>query len=63
MLLARTIRLHPSLDELGIVSLPLDTPAALDTLVDAAIAGGLTGFYLLDCRLGPQSATYQGDAG
>lgn len=56
--LAHPLRLHPSLQELGIKDTPLDTPAVLGALVDAAIGHGLTGFFCSECELGPLAATH-----
>ena len=50
--------LPPSLQELGIWATPVDTPAVLGALVDAAIACGLSGLYFVGCKLGPQSAAH-----
>ena len=50
--------LLPSLQLLGLTKTPLDTPAVLGALVDAAIAFGFTGLYIADCKLGPQSASH-----
>ena len=54
--LERDIRQHPSLQELGLSSnarldapAALNTPAALDALVDAVIACGLTGLRFSRC--------------
>ena len=47
ILLAQNVHLHPSLQELGFRFSRLDTPVALDALVDAAIAHGLTSFVEL----------------
>ena len=55
--LACSIRHHP-LEELNIRDTPLGTPAVLGALVDAAISCGLTCLYIVNCELGPQSATH-----
>ena len=57
--LAHDIRLHPSLQELGMERFSLHNAADLGAIVDAAIACGLTGFSFVDCVFGPnaQSAT------
>ena len=56
--LARGLCLHPSLQELGILDIPFDTPAVLGALVDAVIACGLSAMRFSDCSLGPQSAPH-----
>ena len=56
--LARNIHAHPSLQELGVSHTPLDTPAALDSIVDAVIACGLTGLHVSYCSLGPEAVTH-----
>ena len=58
MSLARDLRLHPFLQELGIYDVALRTPAVLGALVDAVIACGLTAVHFTSCFLGPQSATH-----
>ena len=54
--LASELHLQPSLRELGLWETPLNTPAALGAVVDAAAACGLTSLYLWYCHLGPPSA-------
>ena len=56
--LAHTICLHPTLEEVGIVGTPLDTPAVLGALVDAAIAHGLRRLYFSGTHRIPQPATH-----
>ena len=56
--IAADIRLHPSLQELCIWDSPIDTPAALDALVDVVIACGLSGLNFFNSGLGPQLATH-----
>ena len=58
ILLARDIRQHPSLREVGFFHTRFDTPVALGELVDVAIACGLTGLQFAACAMGPQSGTH-----
>ena len=59
LLLAREIRLHPSLEELVIWNTPLNTPAVLGAIADATIACDWSSSLSFSvCNLGPQSATY-----
>ena len=54
--LAANLAAHASLRELALHSAPLDTFAALDAVVDAALTLRLTKLVLKDCRVGPESA-------
>jgi hypothetical protein len=54
--LAEDLAAHSSLSDLVLLYAPLDTPAALDATVAAALALRLSGFELQDCCLSPASA-------
>ena len=56
-LLARDLRLHPTLRELGVSDSPLDTPSVV-AIVDAVIASDLAGLFFTNCSLGPQAVTH-----
>jgi hypothetical protein len=55
-LLAADVVAHPWLTELGIFSIRLNAPGALDAVVDAALARQLTGLALVSRGLSPASA-------
>ena len=54
--LASALAAHPSLRELGLRYIPLSTFAALDEVVDAAVALRLTKLELFGCSVGAASA-------
>ena len=54
--LAAQLAAHPSLRELALLYVPLHTFAALDAVVDTALALRLTRLKLHSCRVGPASA-------
>jgi hypothetical protein len=54
--LAADVTSHPSLSDLFLVGAPLDTPAALNATVAAALANGFSSLTLASCRLSPASA-------
>jgi hypothetical protein len=54
--LAGDLAAHSSLVELSLISAPLDTPAALDAIVAAALANRFSSLTLGACSLSPASA-------
>jgi hypothetical protein len=54
--LAADLAAHPSLVGVCVFNAPLDTPAALDAVVAAALANRFSALTLVDCRLSPASA-------
>jgi hypothetical protein len=53
---AADLAAHPSLREVELCEAPLDTPAALDVIVDVALSLRLTKLKLMFCDVGPASA-------
>jgi hypothetical protein len=54
--LAEDVTAHPSVVDLSLIHAPLDTPAALDAIVDVALANRFSGLGLAACSLSPASA-------
>jgi hypothetical protein len=54
--LAADLAAHASLNRLDLWGAPLGTPATLNAVVDAALAGQIASLYLWHCRLSPASA-------